>query len=91
MEPPTASQRAALAVDRARIAHLDAKISELESALKSLKAERQLAQHRLDAYTYPVLTLPNEIVSEIFVHFLPLYPNCAPLIGSRSPYQLCQI
>lgn len=35
-------------------------------------------------YTYPVLTLPPEIVSEIFVHFIPVYPRrprlCSPLI-----------
>ncbi|KAF7352347.1 F-box domain-containing protein [Mycena venus] len=40
---------------------------------------------------YPVLSLPNEIVSEIFLNFLPTYPNCAPLLGLHSPLALCRI
>ncbi|KAJ6562482.1 hypothetical protein B0H19DRAFT_98435 [Mycena capillaripes] len=40
---------------------------------------------------YPVLTLPSEIVSEIFTHFLPIYPLCPPLFGRRSPTALTQI
>lgn len=48
-------------------------------------------QGRLAAYKYPVLTLPNEITSEIFVHFLPLYPNPPPMICPRSPILLGQI
>ncbi|KAJ7845754.1 hypothetical protein B0H13DRAFT_1468531, partial [Mycena leptocephala] len=39
----------------------------------------------------PVLTLPNEIVSEIFIHFLPLRPLCPPLTGLLSPTTLTQI
>ncbi|KAJ7025898.1 hypothetical protein C8F04DRAFT_1238890 [Mycena alexandri] len=45
----------------------------------------------LDAYTYPVLTLPNELVSEIFVHFLPVYPEAPPIVGSSSPNVLGHI
>ncbi|KAJ7757269.1 hypothetical protein DFH07DRAFT_958865 [Mycena maculata] len=47
--------------------------------------------NRLDAYTYPVLTLPNEIISEIFIHFLPVYPKRPPIIGSQSPILLGKI
>jgi hypothetical protein len=43
---------------------------------------------RLDSYKYPVLTLPNEITTEIFLHFLPARP--IP-IGRLSPLFLCQI
>ncbi|KAJ7856544.1 hypothetical protein B0H13DRAFT_1727764, partial [Mycena leptocephala] len=85
------SERAALAADRVRVADLDAQILKLERSLNSLRDERNLLQDRLDAYTYPVLTLPNEIVSEIFVHFLPVYPKCPPPIGLLSPYLLCHI
>ncbi|KAJ7894013.1 hypothetical protein B0H13DRAFT_2526169, partial [Mycena leptocephala] len=46
---------------------------------------------RLDSYKYPVLTLPNEIVSEISIHFLPVYPLCPPFIGVFSPTTLTQI
>jgi hypothetical protein len=86
-----ASQRAA---DRVRIADIKAQILEggkSERSMKSLTEERNLLQDRLNAYTYPVLTLPNEIVSEIFVHFLPIYPKCPPPIGPLSPYILCHI
>ncbi|KAJ7184111.1 hypothetical protein C8R46DRAFT_1062946 [Mycena filopes] len=40
---------------------------------------------------YPVLTLPNETVSEIFTQFLPEYPQCPPLVGNQSPTVLTQI
>ncbi|KAJ7178120.1 hypothetical protein C8R46DRAFT_943127 [Mycena filopes] len=68
-------------------------ISELERSLgsSSLNEENDLLRHRLDAYTYPVLTLPSEIVSEIFVHFLPVYPQTPPIIGRASPNVLAQI
>ncbi|KAJ7483423.1 hypothetical protein FB451DRAFT_1129314 [Mycena latifolia] len=88
---PTASERASLAADRTRIADLGAHIAELECSLRSLQQERDILQLRLDTYTYPVLTLPNEIVSEIFVHFLPVYPKRPPIIGLLSPATLGQI
>ncbi|KAJ6590969.1 hypothetical protein DFH09DRAFT_1138209 [Mycena vulgaris] len=88
---PTATERAALAADRARIAEIQSKIMELEISLVSLRKEEILVQDRLDDYTYPVLTLPNEIVSEIFVHCLPVYPKRPPLFGPSSPTRLTQI
>ncbi|KAJ7717707.1 hypothetical protein B0H16DRAFT_1700872 [Mycena metata] len=89
--PPTQNERNSLAAERARIAVIGAQILELERLLSSLKEERTLLQDRLDAYTYPVLTLPNEIVSEIFLHFLPVYPETPPIIGSSSPNVLGHI
>ncbi|KAJ7187330.1 hypothetical protein C8R46DRAFT_1059491 [Mycena filopes] len=44
-----------------------------------------------DPIPYPVLTLPNEIVSEIFIRVLPPYPECPPWKGSLSPSLLTQI
>ncbi|KAJ7042992.1 hypothetical protein C8F04DRAFT_1029960 [Mycena alexandri] len=44
-----------------------------------------------DPHPYPVLTLPNEIVSEIFIRFLPVYPKCPPSTGLLSPTLLAQI
>ncbi|KAJ7134030.1 hypothetical protein C8R43DRAFT_1239338 [Mycena crocata] len=35
--------------------------------------------------------LPNEIISEIFINFLPPYPACTPLVGPLSPSFLCRI
>ncbi|KAJ7073978.1 hypothetical protein C8F01DRAFT_1098885 [Mycena amicta] len=40
---------------------------------------------------YPVLTLPNEITTEIFTQYLPVYPACPPLFGDGSPTKLGQI
>jgi hypothetical protein len=96
MEPAasdTSRERAARAADRSRIADIEAQILELpvERSLSSLKEEKDTIRARLAAYTYPVLTLPNETVSEIFVHFLPAFPRYPPPIGLLSPYVLCQI
>nr|GAT43332.1 predicted protein [Mycena chlorophos] len=40
---------------------------------------------------HPILALPSEILSEIFVQCLPPYPICAPLLGGRSPTTLAQV
>ncbi|KAJ7037902.1 hypothetical protein C8F04DRAFT_384968 [Mycena alexandri] len=45
----------------------------------------------LNSKPYPVLILPTEIVVEIFLHFLPVYPLCPPLVGVESPTTLSQI
>lgn len=72
---PTPGERSDLAADRARITRIRSQISELEHSLGLLKEEEDMVQSRLDAYTYPVLTLPNEVVSEIFIRCLPVYPR----------------
>ncbi|KAJ7623967.1 hypothetical protein DFH06DRAFT_758692 [Mycena polygramma] len=82
---------AALETDRARVAELQSQIEQLERAVSQLRFEHLKVQERLDAYTYPVLTLPNEIVSEIFVRVLPPYPYFPKLIGRLSPTPLTQI
>ncbi|KAJ7068631.1 hypothetical protein C8F01DRAFT_1247128 [Mycena amicta] len=79
------------AADRTQLAQLDAEIHILQLAIDALYAERKLVQDRLDSYIYPVSTLPNEIVSEIFIHYLPPYPACPPLLGDGSPTKLAQI
>ncbi|KAJ7659276.1 hypothetical protein DFH06DRAFT_1472661 [Mycena polygramma] len=75
-------------VDRDRLQVLDAKILDLRRSLAALETEHASVRERLDAHKYPVLTLPNEVVSEIFVHFLPPYPLCAPTYGFLSPERL---
>ncbi|KAJ7186625.1 hypothetical protein C8R46DRAFT_277128 [Mycena filopes] len=79
--------------DRARITVLDAQILELrlERSLSKLRAARAVVQTRLDAFKYPVLTLPNEVVGEIFTQFVPLYPLRPPLVGPGSPVLLTHI
>ncbi|KAJ7186617.1 hypothetical protein C8R46DRAFT_1273341 [Mycena filopes] len=77
--------------DRARIADFDAQIFELEHSLLKLRVARDVVQARLDAFRYPVLTLPNEVVGEIFTQFVPTYPLCPPLVGPKSPTLLTHI
>ncbi|KAJ7113075.1 hypothetical protein C8R44DRAFT_797154 [Mycena epipterygia] len=74
---------ATCAVHRARIAEIEAQIC-------SLCTEKESVQEQLDAYKYPVLTLPNEIVSEIFIHFLPVYPVCPPLLSPTLLTRICR-
>ncbi|KAJ7473247.1 hypothetical protein FB451DRAFT_1133777 [Mycena latifolia] len=85
------STTTARAADRAHIADIEAQILTLERAIGELRAEMQRTQERLDSYAYPVLTLPNETVSEIFVRFLPVYPLCPPQTGLLSPTVLTHI
>ncbi|KAJ7019302.1 hypothetical protein C8F04DRAFT_337824 [Mycena alexandri] len=80
-----------LQADRDRAAELDAQILDLERALSSLRVERAMVQKELDSFKYPVLTLPNETMAEIFLHFLPIYPKCSPLKGPFSPINLTHI
>ncbi|KAJ7694300.1 hypothetical protein B0H14DRAFT_3044141 [Mycena olivaceomarginata] len=68
-----------------------ARIAEIERSILVLRIEEDLVQERLDSYTYPVLTLPIEITSKIFRRFLPLYPQCPPSTGLRSPTLLTHI
>ncbi|KAJ7641199.1 hypothetical protein FB45DRAFT_1053769 [Roridomyces roridus] len=82
---------AARAADRARVVAIAAEIDQFEQRIRALQVEQDFFQHRLDAYEYPVLTLPNEIVSEIFIHFLPTYPHCPPMKGRESPTTLTHI
>ncbi|KAJ6492708.1 hypothetical protein C8R47DRAFT_1119552 [Mycena vitilis] len=83
--------RAALKRDRTGVAETRSKILNLEDSLAWMYLEKALAKERLDSYKYPVLTLPTELVSEIFIHSLPLYPLCPPLLGFNSPTILLQI
>ncbi|KAF7322408.1 F-box domain-containing protein [Mycena chlorophos] len=49
------------------------------------------AEHALQQSPHPILALPSEIISEIFIHYLPPYPHCPPLLGDASPTKLTQI
>ncbi|KAJ7882297.1 hypothetical protein B0H13DRAFT_928841 [Mycena leptocephala] len=80
-----------LAADRARVTDIETRILDLERTLAELRLEKITVQERLDSYKYPVLQLPNEIVSEIFTHFLPIYPLCPPVAGLLSPTVLTHI
>ncbi|KAJ7235301.1 hypothetical protein B0H12DRAFT_149278 [Mycena haematopus] len=64
-----------LEADRARVAAINAQMADLENSLSALRLEQVQVQSRLDSYKYPVLTLPNEITSEIFIHSYGLIPG----------------
>ncbi|KAJ6481868.1 hypothetical protein C8R45DRAFT_313863 [Mycena sanguinolenta] len=74
-----------------RVAELKAQVLDLECSIADLQTEKAMAQQRLDSYKYPVLTLPDEIIAEIFVRFLPSYPICPPFVGPLSPISLTHI
>ncbi|KAJ7044674.1 hypothetical protein C8F04DRAFT_593653 [Mycena alexandri] len=82
---------ATLDAQRTHAANLDIQILALERSLTVLRAQRTMVQERLDSYIYPVLTLPNEIVSEIFIRFVPVYPEGPSLDGIHSPNNLTHI
>ncbi|KAJ6526023.1 hypothetical protein B0H19DRAFT_1197658, partial [Mycena capillaripes] len=92
-EPDTdalASERAAhdhvpssSAVEGVHILHLEDFVKFSPSLSLAMK------QDQLEAC--PALSLPNELMSEIFVHFLPVYPKLPPSMGLLSPYLLCHI
>ncbi|KAJ6464424.1 hypothetical protein C8R45DRAFT_1219908 [Mycena sanguinolenta] len=79
----------ALAMDRARVATLETQILDLENSISALRLEQAQVQSRLDAYKYPVLTLPTEIVTEIFIHVPPPYPVPA-VAETLSPACVCR-
>ncbi|KAJ7633148.1 hypothetical protein FB45DRAFT_522992 [Roridomyces roridus] len=81
----------ALAATRARIAQLGAEMEKLQRLMDSLLAEREKCHQTLADYKYPILTLPAEITSEIFLQFLPSYPERSRVIGPHSPSFLLQI
>ncbi|KAJ7937757.1 hypothetical protein B0H13DRAFT_1852393 [Mycena leptocephala] len=74
---------------RGRIAELDSEIAALKISLTKLKIERKTLRGQLDAYVYPVLTLPNEIVSEVFLQRIDSYGGSA--LNPASPLFLGHI
>ncbi|KAJ7906184.1 hypothetical protein B0H13DRAFT_2021492 [Mycena leptocephala] len=76
----------ALEADRNSVAAIDAEILRLERSLSGLRTAKAVLKQRLESYQYPVLTLPNEIVSEIFIHFL---PKVTDRTGYLRASQLC--
>ncbi|KAJ7645236.1 hypothetical protein DFH06DRAFT_1333524 [Mycena polygramma] len=80
-----------LAADRVRIATIEVEILDLQRSISALRAEKAVAEERIHSYKYPVLTIPNEIVSEIFTHLLPAYPLCPESIGVLSLACLTQL
>ncbi|KAK6977951.1 hypothetical protein R3P38DRAFT_3470482 [Favolaschia claudopus] len=79
------ANRVFVAENEAQILELEAQITALQRSIVQLRGAQRAAKQRLSSYKYPVLTLPNEILGEIFIHFLPPYPDPPPLVGNLSP------
>ncbi|KAJ7639262.1 hypothetical protein FB45DRAFT_1001187 [Roridomyces roridus] len=85
---------------RSEVAELDRDISDLRTRLAEKKARRRSLKQQLNSIIYPVLFLPPEITSEIFILCLPtsyplfdaaIDPTEAPLLVSRVFSQWRQI
>ncbi|KAF7334642.1 NmrA domain-containing protein [Mycena venus] len=55
------------AATRHRIADIDTEIAALDESIHKLRLQQASLKSHLDAYVYPVLDLPHEIVSEVFL------------------------
>ncbi|KAJ6458625.1 hypothetical protein C8R47DRAFT_995027, partial [Mycena vitilis] len=75
---------------RARLAEIDAEITQQSQRMKDLCENRMSLQSQLDAVlVYPVLTLPLEITSEIFIYCLP--DKIARVMLNEAPFVLLKI
>ncbi|KAJ7883801.1 hypothetical protein B0H13DRAFT_1721188 [Mycena leptocephala] len=55
------------------------RLAEIDAQIALLEAERKIIQEQLGVVTYPVLSLPFDITSEIFVQCLPPVSNSEPI------------
>ncbi|KAJ6496846.1 hypothetical protein DFH09DRAFT_1376339 [Mycena vulgaris] len=55
---------------RSRLIGIEAKMADLESQLAFLRVEREGVLDSLHCIIYPVLTLPPEVIAEIFLHYV---------------------
>ncbi|KAJ7201857.1 hypothetical protein GGX14DRAFT_655090 [Mycena pura] len=56
---------------RAQLAQIEESMAALESQLTSLRSEKHRLLEDLGRIVYPVITLPTEITSDIFLHIIP--------------------
>ncbi|KAJ6533307.1 hypothetical protein DFH09DRAFT_875947, partial [Mycena vulgaris] len=68
------------------LAEVESQITRYKASMKALEKQKRGLETSLSLMVYPVLTLPIEITSRIFVHCLPAdgrvcpSPSAAPLI-----------
>ncbi|KAF7335363.1 F-box domain-containing protein [Mycena sanguinolenta] len=74
---------------RNRLAEMNAEIIQQHEILKKLHETRIILQFQLDSLVYPILTLPVEIISEIFIHCLPV--GNAKVTLAHAPFVLLKI
>ncbi|KAJ6518203.1 hypothetical protein C8R47DRAFT_1189548 [Mycena vitilis] len=66
------------AYTRSRISKIDTEIATHKMSITKLKYEQAILENHLQKYIYPVLTLPSEIVSEIFLQISDSDPSDSP-------------
>ncbi|KAJ6456188.1 hypothetical protein C8R45DRAFT_583454 [Mycena sanguinolenta] len=78
---------------RARLEELDEELDALECKLRVLATERERVMHDLNSIVYPVLTLPPEITSEIFSHYVmdPSLGRSRKSTPGRGPLTLASV
>ncbi|KAK7031824.1 F-box domain-containing protein [Favolaschia claudopus] len=70
--------RALFAQKKAEILDIEAQMAALVQCISAIREAQQVIRARLKSYKYPVLSLPHEIVAEIFIHTIPPYPDPPP-------------
>ncbi|KAF8187226.1 hypothetical protein K438DRAFT_1545995, partial [Mycena galopus ATCC 62051] len=73
-----------------RKTQIQSEIRRYKSYIADLEAQERSLDTELDLRVYPVLTLPNEVVSLIFVHCLPDHDRVRPS-PRRAPLLVAQI
>ncbi|KAJ7919675.1 hypothetical protein B0H13DRAFT_233296 [Mycena leptocephala] len=76
---------------RIRASNLDLELAVAQAVVNRLLSDRGAVQEELDAITYPVLTLPPEIISQIFSWTLAPGGPKADLTPLEGPLRLGQI
>ncbi|KAJ7463377.1 hypothetical protein FB451DRAFT_465197 [Mycena latifolia] len=66
---------------RSRLVDIECQVADLESQLARLRVEKEGVLASLDSLIYPILTLPPEITSEIFVQYVDSFNSPLPLAG----------
>ncbi|KAJ6597779.1 hypothetical protein DFH09DRAFT_84300 [Mycena vulgaris] len=77
-------------LDRDQLRH---RLAQLTNLIDSLSAERQRLQAQSDAIVYPVLSLPPELTSIIFIHCIPTSGQLtcpSPIEGPLLLAQICR-
>ncbi|KAJ7613198.1 hypothetical protein FB45DRAFT_759275 [Roridomyces roridus] len=64
---------------RAHLSRIAQELNALQSQMMSLHAERATVASQLGAIVYPILSLPNELVSEIFSLYVKDHPKRSPM------------
>ncbi|KAJ7626048.1 hypothetical protein FB45DRAFT_922822 [Roridomyces roridus] len=71
--------------------HLRARLSQLDTLIAALSAERDALRLESDSIVYPILTLPAEIITEIFRHCISPLPKPSPSAAPLLLTQVCRL